>query len=36
LDAILAASAPLNALAGHVRSFATMMCTRRGQDLEGG
>ncbi|WP_233520264.1 ISL3 family transposase [Prauserella sp. PE36] len=35
LDAILAASPPLNALAGHVRSFATMMCSLRGQDLEG-
>lgn len=34
LDAILAASPPLNELAGHVRSFATMMCSLRGQDLE--
>lgn len=34
LDAILAASPALNALAGHVRSFATMMCSLRGQDLE--
>ena len=34
LDAILAASPQLNALAGHVRAFATMMCSRRGQELE--
>jgi transposase len=34
LDAILAASPPLNALAGHVRSFAIMMCSLRGQDLD--
>jgi transposase len=34
LDAILAASAPLNALAGHVRAFATMMCSLQGQNLE--
>lgn len=35
LDAILAASPPLRALAGHVRSFATMMCSLAGQNLEG-
>jgi transposase len=35
LDAILAASPPLTALAGHVRSFATMMCALRGAELEG-
>jgi transposase len=34
LDAILAASPPLNELAGHVRRFATMMCSLRGEDLE--
>jgi transposase len=34
LDAILAASPPLTALASHVRSFATMLCSLRGQDLE--
>jgi hypothetical protein len=34
LDAILAASAHLTALAGHVRAFATIMCSRRGQELE--
>jgi Transposase len=34
LDAILAANPSLNALAGHVRGFATMMCSLRGQDLE--
>jgi transposase len=34
LDAILAASLDLDALAGHVRSFATMMCSRGGQELE--
>jgi transposase len=34
LDAILAASPHLDALAGHVRAFATMMCSRRGQELE--
>lgn len=34
LDAILAASAPLNALAGHVRAFATMMCSLQGRKLE--
>lgn len=34
LDAILAPSPALTALAGHVRSFATMMCSLRGQDLE--
>ena len=34
LDAILAASPQLNALAGHVRAFATMMCTLGGRNLE--
>ncbi len=34
LDAILAASPDLAALAGHVRAFATMMCDLRGQELE--
>ena len=34
LDAILAASPDRDALAGHVRSFATMMCSRRGQELQ--
>ncbi|MBA8931813.1 transposase [Kutzneria viridogrisea] len=34
LDAILAASPHLTALAGHVRAFATIMCSRRGQELE--
>lgn len=34
LDAILAASPHLDALAGHVRTFATMLCSRRGQELE--
>jgi transposase len=34
-DAILAASAPLAALAGHVRAFATMMCDLRGHELQG-
>lgn len=34
LDAILATSPHLTALAGHVRAFATMMCALRGQDLE--
>jgi transposase len=34
LDAILAASAHLTALASHVRAFATIMCSRRGQELE--
>jgi transposase len=34
LDAILAASPHLNALAGHVRAFAAMMCSLRGRDLE--
>jgi transposase len=34
LDAILAASSHVAALAGHVRDFATMLCSRRGQDLE--
>jgi transposase len=34
LDAILAASPQLAALARHVRGFATIMCSRRGQDLE--
>jgi hypothetical protein len=34
LDAILAASPHLDALAGHVRAFVTMMCSRRGQELE--
>ncbi|MGW1682908.1 ISL3 family transposase, partial [Saccharopolyspora sp. NPDC002376] len=35
LDAILAASPQLTALAGHVRAFATMMCGLRGHELEG-
>lgn len=34
LDAVLAASPQLTALAGHVRVFATMMCGRRGHELE--
>ena len=34
LDAILAASPDLDRLVGHVRSFATMMCSRRGHELE--
>ena len=34
LDVILAASPHLNALAGHVGTFAAMMCSLRGQDLE--
>lgn len=34
LDAILARSPHLTALAGHVRSFATMMCQLRGHELE--
>jgi transposase len=34
LDAVLAASPHLAALAGHVRAFATIMCARRGQQLE--
>jgi transposase len=34
LEAILAASPHLDRLVGHVRSFATMMCSRRGQELE--
>jgi hypothetical protein len=34
LDAILADSPHLNALAGHVRGFATMMCALQGQNLE--
>lgn len=34
LDAILAASPHLTALAGHVRALATMMCSRRGQELD--
>ncbi|WP_420854088.1 transposase [Saccharopolyspora spinosa] len=34
LDAILAASSQLAALAGHVRAFATMMCGLRGHELE--
>jgi hypothetical protein len=34
LDAILTASPPLNALASHVRTFATMMCSLHGEDLE--
>lgn len=34
LDAILAASPHLNALAGHVRAFATMMCALGGRNLE--
>ncbi|MGW5648024.1 hypothetical protein ACWEV3_16085 [Saccharopolyspora sp. NPDC003752] len=35
LDAILAASPPLSALAGHGRAFAAMMCGLRGHELEG-
>jgi transposase len=34
LDAVLAASPPLAALAGHVRAFAAMMCQLRGTQLE--
>ncbi|MCE7003287.1 helix-turn-helix domain-containing protein [Kibdelosporangium philippinense] len=34
LDAVLAASSHLAALANHVRSFAAMMCDRRGHELE--
>jgi transposase len=34
LHAILAASPHLNALTGHVRAFASMMCSLRGRDLE--
>ncbi|MEU4739137.1 transposase [Actinosynnema sp. NPDC023658] len=34
LNAILAASPSLHALAGHVRSSATMMCSLRGRELE--
>ncbi|MGW4766892.1 hypothetical protein ACWEO2_02455 [Nocardia sp. NPDC004278] len=34
LDAILAASPALAELAEHVRSFATILCQRRGRDLE--
>ncbi|WP_410677159.1 transposase [Amycolatopsis sp. cmx-4-68] len=34
LDAILAASPSLTALAGYVRGFARMMCSRHGQHLE--
>lgn len=34
LDAILATSTQLTALAGHVRTFATVLCSRRGQELE--
>ncbi|HEX5404780.1 MAG TPA: transposase [Pseudonocardiaceae bacterium] len=34
LDAILAASPDLDRLVGHVRSFAIMLCSRRGQELE--
>jgi transposase len=34
LDAILATSTQLTALAGYVRTFATMLCSRRGQELE--
>ncbi|GAB3888148.1 hypothetical protein GCM10029964_055330 [Kibdelosporangium lantanae] len=34
LDAILATSPHLTALAGDVRTFATMMCSRRGHELE--
>nr|WP_280352334.1 transposase [Nocardia abscessus] len=35
LDAILATSPELDALAGHVRAFATIMSELRGPDLEG-
>lgn len=34
LDAILAASTHLTALASHVRAFANIMCSRHGQKLE--
>jgi hypothetical protein len=34
LDAILALSPHLTALAGHVRAFATLMCSLRGHELE--
>ncbi len=34
LDAILAASPSLTTLAGYVRGFARMMCSRHGQHLE--
>lgn len=34
LDAILATSTELTALAGHVRAFAEMMVDRRGRELE--
>lgn len=34
LDAILAASPQLTELVGHVRSFATILCERRGQQLQ--
>jgi hypothetical protein len=34
LDAILDASPHLTALAGHVRAFATIMCSLRGHDLD--
>nr|WP_233520273.1 ISL3 family transposase [Prauserella sp. PE36] len=34
LDAILATSPPLTALVSHVRAFASMMCSLRGQNLE--
>ncbi|MRH90271.1 hypothetical protein GFY24_23000 [Nocardia sp. SYP-A9097] len=35
LDAILAASPALAALADHVRAFATILCELRGRELEG-
>lgn len=34
LDAVLAASPHMSALADHVRSFAAMMCDRRGHEVE--
>ena len=34
LGAILAASPHLDAPASHVRAFVTIMCSRRGQELE--
>jgi len=34
LDAILATSPTLTALTGHVRAFATIMCSLRGHDLD--
>jgi hypothetical protein len=34
LDSILAASPHLTEMVGHVRAFATMMCSLRGHELE--